>query len=197
MGTENSETRRLLLDIAARLMLEEGYAAVGIRRVAREAEVAPALVLYYFRTLDDLFIALLRRTAEGEFRRLERMLNSAHALRGLWAYTSESSGTALTMEFVALANHRKTIRTELASQAERLRGMQIEAITNRMNDYGIDSSEMSAAAILMLINSVSRIVVMEQTLGISAGHAEIIDLVQHYIQRYEGDSQPPEATGQP
>ncbi|MEU1168284.1 helix-turn-helix domain-containing protein, partial [Streptomyces sp. NPDC005921] len=61
MGTETSKTRQVLLDVAERLMLEEGYASVGIRRVAREAEVAPALVLYYFRTLDDLFLAMLRR----------------------------------------------------------------------------------------------------------------------------------------
>lgn len=40
MGAENSKTRLLLLDTAQRLMLEEGYAAVGVRRVAREAEVA-------------------------------------------------------------------------------------------------------------------------------------------------------------
>jgi hypothetical protein len=33
MGTENSKTCQLLLDVTERLMLEEGYAAVGVRRV--------------------------------------------------------------------------------------------------------------------------------------------------------------------
>src|SRR2546423_8792685 len=102
-------------------MLKEGYAAVGIRRVAREAGVAPALVLYYFRTLDDLFLAVLRRNAEQEFERLSRALNTERPLRDLLAYSSDPAGAAMTMEFVALANHRKAIRNEIASSAERFR----------------------------------------------------------------------------
>ena len=44
IGSESSETRKRLLDIAERLMLDEGYAAVTSRRVASLAGVNPALV---------------------------------------------------------------------------------------------------------------------------------------------------------
>ena len=37
MGTETSETRARLLDITARVMIEEGHAAVSTRGIAREA----------------------------------------------------------------------------------------------------------------------------------------------------------------
>ena len=42
-------------------MLEEGYAAVTSRRVAAKANLKPQLVHYYFRTMDDLFLAIHRR----------------------------------------------------------------------------------------------------------------------------------------
>ena len=57
-GLENSKTRTHLLDAAEQLMREEGYAAVTSRRVAAKAGLKPQLVHYYFRTMDDLFIAL-------------------------------------------------------------------------------------------------------------------------------------------
>ena len=56
MGTETSETRFRLLDITERVMIEDGYASVSSRRVAKDAGVTPALVHYYFATIDDLFL---------------------------------------------------------------------------------------------------------------------------------------------
>ena len=53
-GPESSATRTLLPDATERLMLEEGYAAVSTRRVAREVGLTPAPVRYYFNTTDDL-----------------------------------------------------------------------------------------------------------------------------------------------
>src|SRR5690349_20615746 len=48
----------------AQIMLEEGYAASTSRRVAAKAGVKPALVHYYFPSMDDLFLAVLRDSAE-------------------------------------------------------------------------------------------------------------------------------------
>lgn len=185
-GTETSKTRALLLDITERLMLEEGYAAVGIRRVAREAGVAPALVHYYFHTLDDLFIAALRRSAEQEFERFARALSSEHPLRDLWAYSSDPTGAAMTMEFIALANHRKAIRNQIASYAEQLRNLQIEAVTSRMTDYGTNPNETPLAAIVVLITSTAQNAALEKALGITTGHAETFALIERYLQQFDG-----------
>jgi TetR/AcrR family transcriptional regulator len=58
---EDSKTR--LIEAAERLMREEGYAAVTSRRVASKAGLKPQLVHYYFRTMDDLFLAILEQGA--------------------------------------------------------------------------------------------------------------------------------------
>lgn len=70
VGAETSETRAALLDGTERLMLDEGYAAVTYRRVAAAAGVTAPLVQYYFPTLDDLFLALLRRRSDRNLQKL-------------------------------------------------------------------------------------------------------------------------------
>lgn len=179
MGTETSETRTLLLDTTERLMLAEGYAAVGIRRVAREAGVAPALVLYYFKALDDLFGATLRRRAEQELQRLSELLESPHPLRAVWE-SSRRPGMALITEFAALANHRKSIRSELAAYAARFRALQLQAIAGSVKDDGVEP-----AAVLVVLTGISQVISMEQALGFTEGHAETLALVQRWLERAE------------
>lgn len=185
MGTETSTTRLLLLDVTERLMLKEGYAAVGVRRVAREAEVAPALVLYYFRTLDDLFLAVLRRRADKELERQARLLSGPQPLRALWRLSSHP-GNALTTEFAALANHRKVIRTELAAHAERYREAQLEALTRGLAEAGTELPlGMSPAALLVLTNALGRNLMLEKAMGMTTRHEEALAFVEQMLQRYE------------
>ncbi len=128
IGTETSETRAALLDAAEQLMLAEGYAAVTSRRVAAQAGLKPQLVHYYFRTMDDLFLAVFRRRAEQGLERQADALASEQPLWSLWDLSRDPRGTALTMEFTALANHRKAIRAEIAASAERYRAEQLEGV---------------------------------------------------------------------
>jgi AcrR family transcriptional regulator len=64
IGAPDAKNRGVLLETAEQLMLEEGYVAVTSRRVADKAGLKPQLVHYYFRTMDDLFLAVFRRRAE-------------------------------------------------------------------------------------------------------------------------------------
>src|SRR5579862_7908654 len=108
-------SRSALLRAAETLMRESGYAGVTSRRLAARAGLKPQLVHYYFRTMDDLFLALFRRRAEQGLERQARALDSAQPLWTLWDLSRDQRGTALTMEFTALANHRKAIQAELSA----------------------------------------------------------------------------------
>ncbi|MEU9022729.1 TetR/AcrR family transcriptional regulator [Actinomadura sp. NPDC048394] len=186
MGPENSKTRLRFLDIAERLMLEEGYAAVGIRRVAREAGVTPALIHYYFRTLDDLFIALIRRRSEQELEAQERALESGGLLRSLWAYNSHPQGATLNVEFIALSNHRKAVRAELVGYAERARELQRKAVAEYLKARGIDPEALPPLALTVLISTVSRALTIEDAMGLTAGHDEALALVEEYLRKIDG-----------
>jgi TetR/AcrR family transcriptional regulator len=188
IGTESSATRVLLLDAAERLLIEEGYAAVTSRRVAAAAGVKPALVHYYFRTMDDLFIAVHRRRAEQNLDRYARVLASDQPLRTLWELCIDAGGTAFTMEFVALANHRKAIRGEIADYAERFRRMQLDALTKALDAAGLDPDRHPPMVVLLAMTGVSQVLVLEQALGFTTGHAEMLAFVERSLRRLEGSA---------
>jgi AcrR family transcriptional regulator len=167
-------------------MLEEGYAAVSSRRVAAKAGVAPALIHYYFPTLDDLFIAVYRRRTEHNLERLGRELQSHKPLHVIWEYATDRTGTALTAEFLALANHRKAIQAEIAETAERMRKLQLEALTGTLERYGVDTELFSPAAVVVLMSAIPRVIIIEEALGMSTGLPEARALVEHYLEQFEG-----------
>jgi AcrR family transcriptional regulator len=181
----NAKNRNVLLDAAEQLMLEEGYAAVTSRRVAAAAGLKPQLVHYYFRTMDDLFLEVFRRRAQEGFDRLAEALRSDQPLRALWEHATDPRGTALTMEFAALANHRKVIRIEIARYAERFRDRQAEGLATVLRRRGIDPDTVPPIVLSVLLTSVSVVLVMEQALGMSAGHAQTIEVVELYLRQLE------------
>ena len=188
IGSQDSSTRTALLDAALQLMLDEGYAAVTSRRVAAEAGLKPQLVHYYFRTMDDLFLALVRRGAEQNLERQTRALASAQPLRALWEFSSDPRGTTLTVEFAALANHRKAIRAELAAYAEQFRRLQSEVLGSVLAGYGIDPDTFPPEVVLVLMTSISQVLAMEEALGMTVGHDGMRALVERCLTDHEGGS---------
>jgi AcrR family transcriptional regulator len=186
IGAPDAKNRGVLLDAAEQLMLEEGYAAVTSRRVAEKAALKPQLVHYYFRTMDDLFLAAFRRRAEEGLEAQAQVLQARQPLWALWRFSTDPAATAITMEFIALANHRKALKAEIAYYAERFREEQQKALSTVLRRYGIDPVEVPPLVWSVLMTSVSRVLVIEQALGMSAGHAETVEFVERYLHRLEG-----------
>jgi AcrR family transcriptional regulator len=187
IGAPDAKNRGVLLDAAEQLMLEEGYAAVTSRRVAEKAALKPQLVHYYFRTMDDLFLAAFRRRAEEGLEAQAQALQSPQPLWALWRFSTDPAATAITMEFVALANHRKALKAEIAYYAERFREEQQKALSTVLQRYEVDPARVPPLVWSVLMTSVSQVLVMEQALGMSAGHAETVEFVERYLHRLEGD----------
>jgi TetR/AcrR family transcriptional regulator len=188
LGADDSESRKTLLNAAQRLMVEEGYAAVTTRRVAASAGLKPQLVHYYFESMDDLLLALVRRATARSRDVFARALASPRPLRALWEVSSDPDVTALTTEMMALANHRKAIRNELAEGARRLRRMQVDALSELLGRLGVTNDVIHPDAVMVLIASVSRVMVMEKSLGVSTGHKNMLAMVEHYLAKFEGES---------
>src|SRR6476661_2144873 len=129
-------TREALIEATAQIMLDEGYAGATSRRVAARAGVKPALVHYYFPNMDELYLAVFREGARANLdRQSDALVVSARPLRALWDEASEPRGARLLLEFMALANHRKAIRAEIALWAERWRDAQITALDQILRDH--------------------------------------------------------------
>jgi AcrR family transcriptional regulator len=190
IGAPEAKNRGLLLDAAEQLMLEEGYAAVTSRRLASKAGLKPQLVHYYFRTMEELFLEVFRRRAEEGLLIQAAALNSPQPLWALWRFGTDPAFTRISMEFMALANHRKELRAEIAYYAERFRDEQRQAVTAALQRYGVDSRDMPPAVWTVLMTSLSRFLVLEQSIGVSGGHAETVELVEGYLRRLEGEPRP-------
>lgn len=177
-------TRDALIRATAQIMLDEGYAAATSRRVAAKAGVKPALVHYYFPSMDELFIAVLRAGAEINLRQQREALSDGEPLRALWQLSS-AQGSQLWMEFMALANHRKAIRSEIAAYNERFRDLEEATLALVLRAHGVDTQEFPPVVISMIVASLARILVLEQGLGITRGHAEAQAFVERYLSRYD------------
>ncbi|PEG60473.1 TetR/AcrR family transcriptional regulator [Mycolicibacterium boenickei] len=180
----DSTTRRALIRATAQVMLEEGYAAATSRRVAAQAGVKPALVHYYFPSMDDLFVAVLQAGAEANLSIQQDAFADDSPLHALWELNS-AQGAALWMEFMALANHRKAIRSEIAGYADRFRELEEAAMASALRAHGVDTDMFPPVVMSMIVASLARILVLEQGLGISRGHAQAQDFVRRYLDRFE------------
>jgi AcrR family transcriptional regulator len=183
---DESETRTALLDAAETLMVEHGYAAVTQRRVASTAGVNSGLVYYYFGTMDDLFLQLFRRRSERSLERLRQMLDDPQPLWALWEQFHDPSGNAIVMEFIALANHRKTIKKEIAAQSRRHRRLQLERLTDVLAGYGVDLDRWPAAALILLMSGTARFLLLEESFNVDIGHPETVAVIEREIDALEG-----------
>lgn len=173
--------RERLLEATARIMREEGYAAATSRRVAAEAGVKQALVYYYFPTMDDLFIEVLRTGSEASLARIRALLTDDDPLRALWEINSDPRLSILNTEFMALANHRKAIGAELKAYAERVRDIETAAVTLVLRANGVNLDRYPPVAVSMLIAQTARSLSNEAAVGVTAGHAELRALVQQQL----------------
>jgi TetR/AcrR family transcriptional regulator, transcriptional repressor for nem operon len=187
VGAETSETRSVLLDRTERLMVDQGYAAVTYRRVASAAGVTAPLVQYYFPTLDDLFLALLRRRSDKNLQKLTEALASHPdtPLRIIWEHSADETSAALMIELMALGNHRKTIRAEIAQVSERARKVQLDALSATRKPLGLAGADVPNSAVLFLMTGIPKIMLMESSLGFATGHAETLDIVKQYLNLTE------------
>src|SRR3954463_13020358 len=90
-----AEKRSRLLDAVERIMMRDGYAAVTSRRVEAEAGLK---LHYHFGTLDELFVAVVRRRGESNVARLGEAFASPEPLRAWWRLLSEPHGNTLLVE---------------------------------------------------------------------------------------------------
>jgi AcrR family transcriptional regulator len=185
IGAADSKTRARLVDAAEQLLLEEGYAAVTSRRVGAKAGLKPQLVHYYFRTMEDLYVEIFRRRAEENLARFDRAMAADASLGTLWRLNADPRGAAFSIEFVALANHHKAIREEVARYAERFRTAQLEALTTALAAEGVGPDVLPPIVALLMMTGLAQVMALEKGLGVTAGHEATTAFVESAIAHLE------------
>lgn len=181
----SATSREMLLDAAEALMRESGYAAVTSRQVAAKAGLKPQLVHYYFRTMDDLFLAAFHRLATDIIARQDAVDTSDRPLRAMWTILTDSRYRLLISEFVALGNHRPAIRAEFIQFGDHLRQKQVAVMARVLASHNLSEFPWSPAFAAILLHSLARFLAAENELGVSEGHADALSVVNWYIERYD------------
>src|SRR5579883_2036807 len=104
IGSEDSETRERLLDAAEELLGTQGHSAVTVRRVADHAGLKRQLVHYYFRSMEELFLEVLRRAYDRHFARVSDALEAPNPIRSLWNVVFLGEAILLEIYTLPLAN---------------------------------------------------------------------------------------------
>ena len=82
---ERGDTRAKILAAAFRRLATEGYAALSVREIARDAGVNHALINYHFRTKDQLVIAVLDAANQRLLARQSAMYQTPGGFAQKWA----------------------------------------------------------------------------------------------------------------
>jgi AcrR family transcriptional regulator len=73
---ERGDRRYRIVEAARKLLAEEGYDRVTMKRVAKEAGVAQGLIHYYFSGKDEILLEVLREASREYTRETERLARS-------------------------------------------------------------------------------------------------------------------------
>ncbi|HET8882589.1 MAG TPA: helix-turn-helix domain-containing protein, partial [Solimonas sp.] len=148
MGAEDSKQRVLFIDAAEELLRSEGYVAISARQVAAQAGLKTQLLYYYFRTMDDLILAVVKRINERRLRRFHEALAAPEPLRALWELNSDPTNATLSAELTTIATHREAVRAEIIREASAFRALQRDAVTRLIGKRA--GKNLPAAGLLML-----------------------------------------------
>lgn len=182
LGTESAKNRILLIEAAEGLLQEEGYAAITARKVASRAGLKLPLVYYYFKTMDDLILEVVRKNTAKRLKRFVRALASPEPLRAIWELNRSPSSAISTTELIAMANHREAIRAEVVGIAREFRTLQIEAVDRLLAARGIDREKYPAEGIVTIITALTRAMTQDCALGVTDGYDEAVALVERGLE---------------
>ena len=98
--TDPADTKARILEAAFRRLATEGYAALSVREIARDAGVNHALINYHFRTKDQLVIDVLDAANQRLLERQSAMYGRPTGFADKWAEARRFYESDLASGFV-------------------------------------------------------------------------------------------------
>lgn len=181
-------TVEALLEAAARVFVEEGYARATTNRIAAAAGVSVGSLYQYFPSKDALAVELLRRYRDGLVAlvgaRLEGVARESFpvVVRALLADLLRAEGINPALHRVLIEQVLRTsARREMLGFEERLEEVIVRAL--RASDAGIGLDHELAAFLLVrvVLSVVQSVVVDRPTLNGAALVDELTRLVVGYV----------------
>jgi AcrR family transcriptional regulator len=184
------------LDAAERLLIREGAEGISTRQLAMEAGQNHGLVHYYFGSVDELLLQTLERFTHRILDRQRALYAAdvpfAEKWRTAMGYIDEDLATGypkVWAELEALAWNHPEMRDRLNAVNEDWRTLLRDALSQAIDEYGLDDSRFSAEALAALVMQFQKALLNERLLGFDRGHAELLTAIDGWLESLEGAKQ--------
>lgn len=199
--TDGVATRALILEATRRRLVEQGYANLNVRDIARDAGVNHALIGYHFRGKQQLVLEVLDSVNNQLLERQTRMYEDAASAGEKWQRACnfyqedlESGFVRLLMELMGASFHDEALRREFVPRLLSWHKLVETAVADFIRASGLDLP-VSARAISAWIGWFWTGMEASMALGIpeQQGHQkEALEAVAALLRRLEtsGRAQP-------
>ncbi|MCJ2180223.1 TetR/AcrR family transcriptional regulator [Novosphingobium album (ex Hu et al. 2023)] len=179
------DTRSQILAATEAIMLDEGYAGVSSRKVATRAGLNSKLLHYYFKNMDELFIAAFQRREDFHLGQFASAIASSTPLHDIWMLNVDAASSKLYLEFNALACHRPAVREVISKSNGRDRITMAAALQTVFERYGISTTQYPPKVMAMTIAGFARAFATDRALGTKDGHQEVLEFVAELLGNLE------------
>jgi len=143
------DTKSKILDAAYRRLAEQGYAALSVREIARDAGVNHALINYHFRTKDQLVIAVLDEANRQLLARQQQMYAEPGDFAQKWArarrfYTQDlaSGFVRVQAELWAASLSNEDLRAKFLPRIQAWKKVVLDAVRDALNTLATGGIEL-------------------------------------------------------
>jgi AcrR family transcriptional regulator len=162
-------TRDALLDATERLIIESGVVSVTTRRVASLAGVNPALINYYFQSLDALMIAVVTRVVDRVAEKARTAFATDEPFVEKWRRwitdgvedAMRQGWTKLWLEVITLASNRPDMLELYRKQTAPMRDLFEGAMESELRRVGGTIDACSLASLVAFMNSAALGIVVQ------------------------------------
>ncbi|RZI76937.1 MAG: TetR/AcrR family transcriptional regulator [Pseudomonas sp.] len=181
IGAQNSAGRDAILKAAIGVLQDEGAAGLTASNVAKKADVKAHMVHYYFRSIEDLVLALIRQHGSLGLKNTARAIASDEPLRALWEVETSFKWMSVAMELSSIAVRRDDMRAEMMRYIEDMRHLQAEGIKRHFQLRGIECA-VPPLALTIMVAGIARQIVREKEFNVSLGHEEMSAVVETFLE---------------
>ena len=188
MATASPQRRdatEALLDAAESLLVEVGYAAITVRKLADRAGVNHGLVHYYFGSMEEVFLQTLERFTDRLIERQQQLYAAEEPFVRKWRTAMgylradfESGYQKVWFELQAMAWNHDEMRDRVAAVLCRWIDVLMPAFDVGLDELGVDKTRYPTAAVVSLVTTFNQGVMLEQLSGVSTGHDELLAMIE-------------------
>lgn len=172
-GREDSKTRVRLIDEALKLLAEEGVGALTARRLAQRLELSFQIVHYYFKSMDDLLVAVIEQSMAGVLETLQSSSETSNPLSALVEMHRGPASVAMGLEFEIYASRRPAVREAVKHYIEQFRQAELAAVSSHLKLHNLEQ-RLPPVAVTVILTSAFRVLALEEAVGVTRGHEETL-----------------------